>query len=103
MQSSRAKDEGAYPRGGEYVLLSDHDIEIVVVGFGSGRRQRGLLDQGVMRDVVVDGGAQVPLRTGGLGPIEPRGREIIPERHGNIVGHSDERNLRVVEADQALR
>ena len=55
----------------------------------AGGGKRGLLHHGVVRDVVVHGGAKEPVRTGGLRPVEAGRGEIVAERDRNTRGDGD--------------
>src|SRR5208283_320151 len=89
MQIAGVKRKGANPGGTEEVLLAQNEIHVVGVPVGSGGGKRRLLNQKVVGCVVVDGGAQKPLRTGGLRPIEAGGCQIIAEGDRNVVGYGN--------------
>src|SRR5271170_8049716 len=89
MQSAGGEYKASQPAWTEGVRIADHHVHVVVMLLGSGRRQRGLLHQGVARDVVVDSGAKEPLRLGGLRPVETCGGQIVAEWDGDIRGHGD--------------
>ena len=56
---------------------------------GSGGGKSGLLHHGVVRNVVVHGGAKEPVRTGRLRPVQTGGGEIVAERDRNTRGDGD--------------
>ena len=87
MQPARAKYERSQPRRTERVGIADHHVQVVVVGQQSGRWQRALLHQIVMRGVVVGRRAQEPLRFHRLSPVKPERSDVIPEWHTRVLRH----------------
>src|SRR5580704_13743354 len=84
MQSTGVEYETSQPGWTERVLVADHHVHVVVMLLETGRWQGSLLHQSITRDVVIDSGAQKPLRLLRLRPVEAGGGQIIAKGHRNI-------------------
>src|SRR5579864_1036570 len=89
MQTTGIKSERAKPGGTERELVAGDHIQIIAVPVGAGGGKSGLLDGEIFGGVIVLRGAQKPLRTSGLRPIDARAAEIITKWNGNIIGNGD--------------
>src|SRR5579864_5988361 len=103
MQTAIAEDERAKPIRAECELVAQDKIEIVVVSRCAGRRKSGLLNEGIVRDVAIGGGAKEPLRTVALIPVEANQAHVIAERNRNAAGNGNGRDCCVADSEQALR
>jgi hypothetical protein len=65
------------------------------VSSGTRGRQRGLLDQVILRELTIPGSTQEPLRPLRLGPVKTNHAEEIVKRNGSVIRYrygSDARN-----------
>src|SRR5579872_448391 len=103
MQTAIAEDERAKPIRTECELVAQDKIEIIVVSRCAGRRKSGLLNEGIVRDVAVGGGAKEPLRTVALIPVEANQAKVIAKWNRNAAGNGNGRDRCVADCQQALR
>src|SRR5579859_3999363 len=89
MQATGVKGERAKPSGTERELVADNHVEIIAAPGGAGGWKSGLLDGEILGGVIVLRGAQKPLRTSGLRPIDARAAEIIAKRNRDVIGNGD--------------
>src|SRR6202050_4910783 len=75
VQSARAEHQRSNPSRAPRKLIADNQVHVVVVRLSPSGRQSGLLHPGVVRNVVVDGRTQEPLRARRLRPIKSNGAQ----------------------------
>src|SRR5262245_15828508 len=83
------------PLRAESILVAQQNAEVVRASERAGGRQRGLLDEVVLRLVPVKRPAQEPVRTRRLIPVKPCGEEPVAEwnqRRGRDIDRRDSWN-----------
>src|SRR5208282_673096 len=92
VQKAGVKHQIAEPRRIESIGIAERGVPIVVMRSQSGRGQRGLLHQRIMRKVAISRSTQEPLRLRRLRRVKAQRSDIVAERDRNVSGHSDGRN-----------
>src|SRR5258705_12402416 len=89
MQPAGVENKRSNPVRPKRVLVAYYKAHVIVMRSRARRGKRRLLHHGVVRDVTVGSGAEKPLRTCGLRPVQTGRGQIIPERYRAIAGYSN--------------